>query len=214
MSLDTTLIRIVVLLLCLFAPFLIVIYILMACFLPGKYTADGQPDADEHTDDAEKTSYAPPREGKFDGKRRSELVKIACYSVIVGALILIIINIIFAQKATFTNFVRYTLFFAGVFLFFSAFLPHTAPGSKKVKITVALMIILLDTFTIFNNAGFIVANASNIKTSIDYTWPLLAAGLGATILFRSKTFIKIMWIILAVFVITYAILINRGICLF
>ncbi len=205
LGIDVTLVRIVVFLLCIFAPFLIIIYIIMACMLPEKLTPDETSESGAHPDKDDSSNIH---------ERRSELIKIACYSGIVGALALVVMDIALGQKATFTGFIRYALMTGGILLFISAFSPRNTPGGKKTKITVSLMIIVLDALALFNNMGFFVVTAANIKMAIYYTWPFLVAGLGATILFRGKSFIKIMWILLAVFILAYAVLINMGIYLF
>ncbi len=196
------------LLLCIFAPFLIIIYIVLACSLPEQYTLDETLRENDVWDDKKNNDGAKTLE------RRAELVKIACYSAIAGALVLTAADIAFGQKATFTHFVRYMLLTGGILLFLSALFGHNTPGGKKTKITVSVVLILLSAFSLLGNVSIFVATASSIKTSINYTWPLLVAALGLTILFRGKTLIKIMWIALAVLIIAYAVLINMGIHLF
>ncbi len=120
-----------------FAPFLIIIYIIMACMLPERFTPGEASENGAHA--AKETACASNTH-----QRRSELIKIASYSVIAGALALVIMDIAFGQKAAFTSFVRYALMMGGILLFISAFSKNNTPEGKKAKITVSLLLIALD----------------------------------------------------------------------
>ncbi len=223
-ELDTTVVRVVALLVCFCAPFMIVVYIMLACFLPEKPTNgtaanNSKNNANNsHTydyskykdlyDDTNKARFYNYNEGLNNAERkrkRAKLFRYGCYCTIIGALILLVANFIFEAAISFTNFIRYALLSVGLLILLNAFSENLTPSTKKTRIAIACAIIIMDILSIFNIVELGMVSAASIGFAIDYTWPLLLAGAGITILFRNRSFIKFMWIAIIAVIIIYAL---------
>lgn len=200
LNIDVTVVRVFALVLCFCAPFMTVIYFLLACSLPEKHTGIHNC---QYQDDVYKIKNVYNTDQ--DSKYKSKVFRVGCYCLFAGALLSLLLTFILGETISFIGIIRYSLLAIGLCVLISAMKENLTPNAKHTRIIVGVSLIIMDILSIFKISGISQINTSGLTFALIYTWPLILTGIILTILFANKRIIKYMWLVIIAFVIINAL---------
>ncbi len=219
-KIDPTIVRIVAALLCIYWPFMIVVYLLLTVLLPEKLNADiysestvkDKPNfnhADKNTDNNAFDSTADPfidetkikNNGSFHASNMIFAIILIC-----GGVGLFITRVIFNYAIGFDDFITFIMFGVGIFLLVSGIMEEkTSRSIKSSKITLGVILTAVSLIWILKIFGYVIMTMGDLISSVRFLWPIFIIAIGVNILLPKKKATVAIWISVAVIIILITI---------
>lgn len=221
-KIDPTIVRIVAALLCIYWPFLIVVYLLLTVLLPEKSTlhsdihsqdtvknkSDFIP-SDNNTENNVFNSTADPFIGETKIKNNGGFHAsnmIFAIILICGGVGLFITRVIFNYAIGFDDFITFIMFGVGIFLLVSGIMEEkTNRTIKSSKITLGVILTAVSLIWILKIFGYVIMTMGDLISSIRFLWPIFIIAIGLNILLPNKKATVAIWLSVAVIIILITI---------
>lgn len=187
MKIDTTLIRLLSILMSMIEPVTILVYFVLALILPARNVTS-----------EEKIKMEAEERTRRIKKKLSVAMIITSLALIFSGILLFFFNSYLTVPISISDFVNCTLLAMGIYAITTGIMESKIDRDVSFfKVAFGGITLLVSTSWGLKKFGIILFSQNAFMTSFKYTWPLILVGIGLNILVPNKKFTVYTWLSIA-----------------
>lgn len=196
LDIDISVVRIAAFFLCVFYPVMLIVYFLLAVFLPSKKSCEA-------------AVSTKPKESDTDEDTSESRNSFALWAFI-SAAFCVLLGCVVCKKcglsANIDSAVIFAMLASGLYVFFSGICePYKNENSKITKISIGAVISVMCISKALDKFAFTFLPFNYLALSAFYFWPLLTLALGLTVIISNKKIATAVWVTIFVLLVIFSI---------